>query len=60
MFYKGFLLPFGHRVSWLKLTQREFHRNEDRDEKNSVAYLIQHQYVVCRNPLKDFLPITIR
>jgi hypothetical protein len=53
--YKGFLLPFGHRVAWLKVTQREFHAYTDTtDGLNPTAYLVQHMYVVCRNPVKAF------
>jgi hypothetical protein len=48
--YEGRLLPFGHLASLVKVTERRF------EEVNGVvgAYLIQHMYVVVRQPVREF------
>jgi hypothetical protein len=48
--YEGRLLPFGHLASLVKVTERQF------EEVDGVvgAYLIQHMYVVVRQPVREF------
>jgi hypothetical protein len=48
--YKGFLFPFGHHVSYVKVTQREF--NEVRSE--TVGVLREHTYLVVANPVVSY------
>jgi hypothetical protein len=48
--YKGFLFPFGHHVSYVKVTQREF--NELRSE--TVGVLREHTYLVVGNPIVSY------
>jgi hypothetical protein len=48
--YKGFLFPFGHQVSYVKVTQREF--NELRSE--TVGVLREHTYIVVANPIVSY------
>jgi hypothetical protein len=42
--YKGFLLPFGHRASLIKVSERRFHN----DLPGNPAYLRQRMYIVVR------------
>ncbi len=49
--YKGFLFPFGHRASLIKVTERKFFDNPDGDQ---TAYLRQRMYIVVRQPCKDY------
>ena len=48
--YEGHLYPFGHRAALIKVTERKF------DDVNGtpVAYLVQHMFIVVREPLKDY------
>ncbi len=50
--YKGFLFPFGHRAVFVKVTEREFQK----DDEQIVATLIQHEYVVIRDPTMSYDP----
>jgi hypothetical protein len=43
--YAGYLLPFGHRASLVKVTERELHQG--------TAYLVQRMYIVVRQPFRD-------
>jgi hypothetical protein len=48
--YAGFLFPFGHRASVIKVTERQFH-----DElPGKPAYLRQRMFLVVREPLRTF------
>ena len=48
--YAGFLFPFGHRASLIKVTERKFHR----DYPGNVAYLRQRMFIVVREPERDY------
>lgn len=48
--YKGYLFPFGHRASLVKITERKFHK----DTPGNVAYLRQRMFIVVREPEKTF------
>jgi hypothetical protein len=50
--YKGFLFPFGHRVSLVKLTERKFHHASN--ESGNPAYLRQRIYILVREPERRF------
>lgn len=44
--YAGFLFPFGHRASLVKITERKFYYQED--PPGYTAYLFQRMYVIVR------------
>lgn len=48
--YKGYLLPFGHRVSLVKVTERKFQHQAD----GNPAYLKQRMFMVIREPVRDY------
>lgn len=48
---KGFLVPFGHRAVLTIVTERKFIENP---AGNTTAYLIQRQFIVVREPVKDY------
>ena len=48
--YKGFLFPFGHRASLIKVTERKFHKTGG----YMTAYLRQRMYIVVRQPEKEY------
>lgn len=50
--YKGYLLPFGHRASLIKVTERRFHPNKP----GNIAYLRQRMFIVVRQPERVYLP----
>ena len=54
--YAGFLFPFGNRASVVKVTERKFHATKG----GRRAYLRQRMYILVREPLKLFPPITHR
>ncbi len=49
--YKGFLLPFGHAASLVKITERKFRKGQD---GNQIAYLFQRMFIIVRQPEKNF------
>jgi len=53
--YKGYLFPFGHRASLVKVTERKFQRCSGSVNGKVVAYLRQRMYIVVREPLKSFV-----
>lgn len=48
--YAGFLFPFGHRASLIKITERQF----DADTDGNPAYLRQRMFLVVREPVKTY------
>jgi len=50
--YKGYLFPFGHPASLIKVTERKFYRPPN--QSYQVAYLRQRFYVSVRQPLKQY------
>ncbi len=48
--YKGFLFPFGHRASLIKVTERKFVW----EGGYNVAYLRQRMFIVVRQPLMQY------
>lgn len=53
--YDGFLYPFGHRASLIKVTERKF---VPADGGLPVAYMMQHMYIVVREREKTYPPGT--
>ncbi len=48
--YRGYLFPFGHRASLVKITERKFHP----DRPGNPAFLRQRMFILVRQPLKTF------
>lgn len=48
--YKGYLFPFGHHASLVKVTERKFHN----DIPGNIAYLRQRMFIIVRQPEKTF------
>jgi hypothetical protein len=48
--YAGFLLPFGHRASLVKVTERKFADGLG----GTAAYLFQRMFIIVREPEKRF------
>jgi hypothetical protein len=51
--YKGYLLPFGHRASLVKVTERKFATSVNA-QNGVVAILHQRMFIVVHDPIKDF------
>jgi hypothetical protein len=51
--YKGFLFPFGHRASLIKVTERKFEFVPG-NRHNLAAYLRQRMFIVIREPIKRY------
>jgi len=59
--YEGFLYPFGHRASLVKVTERKFVGADQVPpaagfSSSVTAYLRQHMYIVVREPTKSYTP----
>ena len=52
--YAGYLFPFGHKATLIKVTERKFYRSSTSPEGPIVAYLFQHMYIQVREPIKTF------
>jgi hypothetical protein len=52
--YEGFLYPFGHRASLVKVTERKFMGGDQAPGGSPVAYLRQHMYIVIREESKTY------
>lgn len=60
--YRGFLFPFGHRVSLVKVSERKFHSGARDDDGNptieqapgNAAYLRQRLFIVTRERERAF------
>lgn len=53
--YEGFLYPFCNRAALIKVTERKFIDATLEDGSQApVAYLIQRQYIVVREPIKVY------
>jgi hypothetical protein len=46
--YAGFLFPFGHRASLVKITERKFYYQEN--PPGYTAYLFQRMFIIVRQP----------
>jgi hypothetical protein len=52
--YRGFLFPFGHSASLIKVTERKFEYLDQAAKKNRVAVLRQRFFIVVREPVKQY------
>lgn len=48
--YTGFLFPFGHRSSVIKISERQFHP----DKAGNPAYVRQRMFLVVREPVRTY------
>ena len=48
--YKGYCLPFGHRVSLVKVSERFFLK----DQPGNAAYVLQRMFFIVREPVREF------
>jgi hypothetical protein len=48
--YRGFLFPFGHRASLVKITERQFHP----ERAGNPAYLRQRMFLIVREPVRTY------
>lgn len=53
--YEGFLFPFGHRASLVKVSERKFVGSDAGVVPDPVAYLKQHMYIVVRETAKTYV-----
>ncbi|SFJ50386.1 hypothetical protein SAMN04515648_4346 [Phyllobacterium sp. CL33Tsu] len=55
--YKGFLFPFGHRVSLIKVSERKFHNGKGSDQAmpGNTAYLRQRLFIIVRERERTFV-----
>jgi|GEM_PF-1743270 len=51
--YKGYLFPFGHRATLVKVTERKFYP-PSKPGQLKIAYLFQRMFIVVREPLKQY------
>lgn len=49
--YAGYLYPFGHRASFIKVTERKFGTQRD---GGRAAVLLQRYFIIVREPVKNF------
>jgi hypothetical protein len=53
--YKGYLFPFGHRASLIKVTERKFRPVGEGPQQGQIAaYLFQRMYLVVREPERNY------
>ncbi|MCC6606480.1 MAG: hypothetical protein IT327_24950 [Anaerolineae bacterium] len=52
--YAGFLFPFGHRASLVKVTERKFFFQGEAQPPGIVAYLFQRFFILVREPSKTY------
>ena len=52
--YAGYLFPFGHRASLVKVTERKFFWQGEADPPGIVAYLFQRFFILVREPSKTY------
>ncbi|HMN59908.1 MAG TPA: hypothetical protein PJ988_06060, partial [Anaerolinea sp.] len=53
--YEGHLYPYGHRAALIKVTERKIRDVILPDGSSTpLAYLVQHMFIVVRQPLRDF------
>lgn len=52
--YAGFLYPFGHAATLIKVTERKFENHDPLRKKNRIAVLRQRFFIVVREKFKQF------
>jgi hypothetical protein len=54
--YKGYLFPFMHRASLVKITERKFHK----EAQGNTAYLRQRMFIIVREPERFYPPTGLK
>jgi hypothetical protein len=52
--YAGYLFPFGHRASLVKVTERKFYYEGEGKSTRVVAYLFQRMFIIVREPTRTY------
>jgi len=52
--YAGYLFPFGHRASLVKITERKFLNQGEGQDQRVVAYLFQRMFIIVREPTRNY------
>ncbi len=52
--YEGYLYPFGHAASLIKVTERDVKSPDGVTLTSPVAYMRQRMFIVVREPLKSY------
>jgi len=52
--YAGYLFPFGHRASLVKVTERKFLYRQRRETSGNIAYLFQRMFILVREPTRSY------
>jgi hypothetical protein len=52
--YRGYLFPFGHRASLIKVTERKFRPQPPDTPVTQTAYLFQRMFIVVRQPIVQY------
>jgi len=52
--YAGYLFPFGHRASLVKVTERKFLYQQRRGTSGNIAYLFQRMFILVREPTRTY------
>lgn len=52
--YAGYLFPFGHRASLVKVTERKFYYNANSETPGMIAYLFQRMFIMVRQPSMSY------
>ncbi len=52
--YAGYLFPFGHRATLVKVTERRFFYRQDSQTPGYVAYLFQRMFILVREPTRHY------
>ncbi len=52
--YAGYLFPFGHRASLVKVTERKFAFRQDDHNPGFVAYNFQRMFILVREPERSY------
>ncbi|MGH9187514.1 MAG: hypothetical protein ACRD0U_17140, partial [Acidimicrobiales bacterium] len=51
---KGYLFPFGHKASLIRVVERRFSHIRDNNTRSRGAYLRQRIFIVVGKPVKDY------
>ncbi len=52
--YKGYLFPFGHRATLIKITERKLEPDAASGNKQDAAFLMQRMFIVVREPIRQY------
>ena len=55
--YAGYLVPFGHAASLVKVTERVFESNPESDPNARIAVLRQRFFILVRERIRGYVPL---